>query len=326
MAQTTALIDTLRRAGFQGPALRTAYAIMMRESRGNPRAFNGNRGTGDQSYGLFQINMLGDMGPARRREYGLSSNDDLYDPFTNARAAYRLSKGGTDFGAWGLGPNAYRKGAGFDTIRQWWEQFPGAGPGGLTPVPVEAPGQAPTKPSPDLRSQLAMQLIDRSRARRGADPLSASPLAQAFASRQQPPVQQVPSRQPLEQPSAGGSTVAGRGGIRELFYDPLGAYDEGSWIKPIGGHSDHVHVSFGSPQAAMAAIRYAQQLGLRTSENPWAEGSPAEKGVHTGTSYHYRTFSGQFKGGKSPALGMGLDVSGDPARMAQFFRWVKQHI
>jgi murein DD-endopeptidase MepM/ murein hydrolase activator NlpD len=27
----------------------------------------------------------------------------------NARAAYQMSKGGTDFGAWGIGPNAYRK-------------------------------------------------------------------------------------------------------------------------------------------------------------------------------------------------------------------------
>lgn len=65
--------------------------------------------TGDQSYGLFQINMLGNLGPSRRKQYGLSSNDDLYDPLTNAKVAFRLSKGGTDFGAWGVGPNAYRQ-------------------------------------------------------------------------------------------------------------------------------------------------------------------------------------------------------------------------
>src|SRR5215471_2365121 len=102
------LVNLLQQAGFKGDALRTAWGIVRRESSGNPRAFNGNVGTGDQSYGLFQINMLGDMGPSRRKQFGLASNDQLFDPLTNAKAAYQLSKGGTDFGPWGIGPNAYR--------------------------------------------------------------------------------------------------------------------------------------------------------------------------------------------------------------------------
>jgi len=98
--------------------------------------------------------------------------------------------------------------------------------------------------------------------------------------------------------------------IRELFYDPLGAYDEGNWINPIGGHSDHVHASFGSPETAMWAIKLAKSMGLRASENPYAEGSPAEQGVHTPTSYHYRNFDGMYDG---RLLGQGLDVSGSAA-------------
>ena len=56
----------------------------------------------DDSHGLFQINMLGTLGPARRKKYGLNSDDDLYDPETNARVAYTIFKGsGNRFdGAW----------------------------------------------------------------------------------------------------------------------------------------------------------------------------------------------------------------------------------
>lgn len=124
------LVQTLQRAGFRGSALRTAYGIAKRESGGRARAFNPDRSTGDQSYGLFQINMLGGLGPARRKQFGLSSNEDLYDPNVNARAAYRMSKGGKDFGAWGIGPNAYRSGAGYDTIASHVAGFPGGGGGG----------------------------------------------------------------------------------------------------------------------------------------------------------------------------------------------------
>lgn len=126
------LIKILQQAGFRGPALKTAYGIAMRESGGRPTAFNGNTGTGDRSYGLFQINMLGSLGPSRVRQFGLSSEKDLLDPVTNARAAFRLSKQGKDFGAWGIGPNAYRQGAGFDTIKKYVDAFPGAAP--ATPV------------------------------------------------------------------------------------------------------------------------------------------------------------------------------------------------
>jgi len=103
------LYQSLVNAGFKGDALKTAWGIGTRESGGNPKAYNPNRGTGDNSYGLFQINMLGDMGPSRRKAFGIQRNEDLFDPMVSAKAAYQMSKGGTDFGAWGIGPNAYRK-------------------------------------------------------------------------------------------------------------------------------------------------------------------------------------------------------------------------
>jgi hypothetical protein len=91
---TTAEIYALaRRVGFPSETARKMTAIAMKESSGNPRAFNG---VGlDESYGLWQINMRGALGPARRAEFGLASNDDLYDPEINARIAYSLW-GGND--------------------------------------------------------------------------------------------------------------------------------------------------------------------------------------------------------------------------------------
>lgn len=104
------LMSILKQAGFKGDGLRMAYAIAMAESGGNARAHNGNRNTGDNSYGLFQINMLGGMGPERRRQYGLSSNDALFDPLTNARVAYKMSNGGKNWGPWSTyGNGAYQK-------------------------------------------------------------------------------------------------------------------------------------------------------------------------------------------------------------------------
>ena len=115
------LVGWLQGAGFKGEALKTAWAIAKRESSGRPEAYNGNAGTGDKSYGLFQINMLGNLGPSRRKSYGLKADEDLLDPATNARVAYAMSKGGKDFGAWGIGPNAYRKMPALD-----FSGFPGA--------------------------------------------------------------------------------------------------------------------------------------------------------------------------------------------------------
>ena len=96
------------RAGFRGHGLSTAVAVALAESGGNPKAHNGV--PPDNSYGLWQINMLGSLGPARRHQYHLKSNDQLFDPATNARVANSISSDGHDFTPWSTYTNgAYEK-------------------------------------------------------------------------------------------------------------------------------------------------------------------------------------------------------------------------
>jgi hypothetical protein len=87
-------------AGFRGQDLVEAWGTAMKESTGRPFAHNKNSNTGDNSYGLFQINMIGSLGPARREQYKLKTNSDLFDPLTNAKIAYQMSNGGKDWSAW----------------------------------------------------------------------------------------------------------------------------------------------------------------------------------------------------------------------------------
>jgi hypothetical protein len=94
------LKDLLKAVGFEGNALKTAWAVAMKESNGRPLAHNGNRGTGDNSYGVFQINMIGNLGEARRDKFNLDSNADLFDPVTNAEIAFHMSNGGKDWSSW----------------------------------------------------------------------------------------------------------------------------------------------------------------------------------------------------------------------------------
>jgi hypothetical protein len=107
MLTDSELIELLSTVGFEGKALRTAWAIAKRESNGRPLAYNGNRATGDSSYGIFQINMLGNLGVDRKEKFNLKSNESLFDPTKNAEIAYYMTNGGTDWSAWkGLTPRA----------------------------------------------------------------------------------------------------------------------------------------------------------------------------------------------------------------------------
>jgi hypothetical protein len=80
----------LRNAGFPESAIPTMLRIAQLESTNDPNAFNPDSTTKDLSYGLFQINMFGKMGPERRKWFGIKSNEELYDPQKNANAAYKL--------------------------------------------------------------------------------------------------------------------------------------------------------------------------------------------------------------------------------------------
>jgi hypothetical protein len=118
------LSELLTAVGFEGEAHRIAWGIAMRESNARPLALNKSTRTGDSSYGIYQINMIFDLGPERRKKFGLTSNDQLFDPVLNAQVAFLMTGGGKDFGSWGIGPNAYREGAGISTLKRL-NQYPG---------------------------------------------------------------------------------------------------------------------------------------------------------------------------------------------------------
>ncbi|TNC23607.1 transglycosylase SLT domain-containing protein [Amycolatopsis alkalitolerans] len=96
------------KAGFRGHALTTAVAVAMAESGGNAHAHNGT--PPDNSYGLWQVNMLGSLGPARREQFHLDSNKELFNADENAKAAYAISSHGKSFEPWSTYTNgAYKK-------------------------------------------------------------------------------------------------------------------------------------------------------------------------------------------------------------------------
>jgi len=86
-------------AGFSPDQAATMTAIALAESSGNTGA---NNTSGEDSRGLWQINA------ASHPEF---NGQDLYDPLTNAKAAFSVSNGGQDISPWttahGIGDAAY---------------------------------------------------------------------------------------------------------------------------------------------------------------------------------------------------------------------------
>jgi hypothetical protein len=102
--------------GFRGERLKQAWAVAKKESTGRPRSHNNNTETGDNSYGLFQINMIDSLGPARRKQFNLKTNEDLFDPVINAEIAFFMSNKGKNWSSW--------QGMTDKTI-YWMSKFPG---------------------------------------------------------------------------------------------------------------------------------------------------------------------------------------------------------
>jgi hypothetical protein len=110
----------LQNAGFSGDDLEIAQAVVMAESGGNTKAFNP-KGR-DLSYGLFQINMKDDdpknplMGQKRREKFNIE-NEDLFDPYINAKVAYQISSKGSKWTPWSTyNSGAYKKFLGKDVV------------------------------------------------------------------------------------------------------------------------------------------------------------------------------------------------------------------
>ncbi len=126
------LLNVLRTAGFSGERLREAWAIAMRESGGNASAHNDNAATGDDSYGIFQINMLGPLAAERDAKFkqhvpGYTGIDSLYDPVINARAAAYMSQHGANWQSW-VSPQ-------YGAAATFYKQYPGD-PGDTETVPL----------------------------------------------------------------------------------------------------------------------------------------------------------------------------------------------
>lgn len=100
MAKLTAqqIASVALSAGVPQDQLAKAVAIALAESGGDPNAHN--RVPPDNSYGLWQINMLGSLGPDRRRKLGIATNEELFVPAVNARAMMMISNNGKSWTPW----------------------------------------------------------------------------------------------------------------------------------------------------------------------------------------------------------------------------------
>jgi len=121
------LVELLQVVGFEGQDLKEAWAIAKKESNGRPLAFNGNTLTGDNSYGIFQINMINSLGEDRREKFELNHNADLFNPVTNVEIAFHMSNGGENWSSWHIGKDAYTSTSGkhFAKFKEWLAKFPG---------------------------------------------------------------------------------------------------------------------------------------------------------------------------------------------------------
>jgi hypothetical protein len=107
-------------------------AIALRESGGCPNAHN--PGPGEDSYGLWQINVQGN--PTILTRLGLSDPTALYDPATNAAAAYMLW-GGNDQNldtAWYINRPGYQD--------AYLAQLPAAQQAAANLLGIQAPGDS----------------------------------------------------------------------------------------------------------------------------------------------------------------------------------------
>lgn len=89
------LVALAQAAGFSGPDLLTAVAVALAESGGNPQAYNPESAAGapqgQGSFGLWQIYL---------KAHPQFSGANLFDPGTNAAAAYSIYSSAGGFSPW----------------------------------------------------------------------------------------------------------------------------------------------------------------------------------------------------------------------------------
>ena len=271
--------DGLRRAGFPEEVIPTMYAVTMAESGGNPYAHNP-RGR-DNSYGLTQINMLGDMGPERRQWFGLSSDDQLFDPDTNFAAAKKVYDA-QGLGAWGAYTNgSYKKFLGQDYGGGQPVQARDAGPnaGGAT-LPVAT---APATPQRSVAQDMGAAIAG-ARKEEGGERMAGSLGDSLFAAVVQQPVARMAgdSASPPATRTGGGSTFV----TADTGASTGPHLDFRVWSKSKGGYvsnpGDYTHlVTTGDGVAVDRAFQMTSPYGMRN--HPTKGGMKLHEGVDYAT-------------------------------------------
>lgn len=127
------LMGWLEEAGFEGQALRVAWAVAMRESSGDPTLGPGHPEYNGYDMGLFQWNR-----PSWSDESWWDEKR-LLEPVYNAKIAFKISKGGTWWLPWGLSGDGKTMDASYypmwsaekrqswiwDNYKKWYDQYPG---------------------------------------------------------------------------------------------------------------------------------------------------------------------------------------------------------
>lgn len=282
--------ELLRRAGVPEDKVPLMVNIAKRESGLNPFAHNPDRSTGDNSYGLFQINMIDEpgyqLGQERLQQFadlGVRNYEDLKDPWKNAQAAARILKG-SGINAWTTAqaassdptPNLTGGGA-FDLAAL-------RGPQAANPRNAKALGVDPV-----AATGLAIIGNDERRpvanSPKGLRMAAESPLAVAIASLNP----QTPQETKQIVDAAGGlsdvataGSMQGGGDFRVIEY-LTGDASHGGFRQDHGGENYHEHLAFSSPEEARAAASVLNQAGIKTTELKGV----STVGGHSPNSYHY---------------------------------------
>ena len=235
------LVGLAKGAGFNQSDAVIMAAIAMAESGGDSNAHN-NRPP-DDSYGLWQVNMIGNLGPARRKQFGIGTDDELKDPVVNVNAA-KLIKQSQGFKAWSVySSGAYRK---FLPAAQQSASSPSITvykastlSGGFIPLGA---GYGNLQTAQKLASSMGLTMTSFNTGKHAEGSLHYQNRAMDFSNDSvgAGTPEQLKFAQTLVQQY--GKTAA------EIFYTPLGySIKNGKVVELIdpSNHYNHVHVAFG---------------------------------------------------------------------------------
>ena len=236
--------ELARRAGVPEDKIPLMVNIAKRESGLRPGAHNPNRSTGDNSYGLWQINMINEpgyrLGEERLRQFadiGVTAPEDLKDPWKNTQAMARILKS-SGTGAWTTAAAAMK------------DPPPNISSSGSVQIGAD-----------ELRSGVASNAYDAER----TDMAASNPFLAA--------IEALGPQEKTGVASSGGGLSAGGGmsagaasnaaGIVEyLTGDPSHA----GFRDDHGGGNYHEHLAFDTPERARAAAALLNQHGIITTE------------------------------------------------------------